>query len=720
MKLRQFRVRGFRCIHDTGAVTVSHATTLIGKNESGKTAILVALTHLNKDQPFDDRELCDELIDQLEDSDRIVEGTFELSEEEQQLMQQELPGISRLANVVVYRTKSAKEIQYEFPGARFPEKLSLNEEAVSGFTESLADLKAVIVPQIAAMQAAPSPSPDTEGNQQVQSPEQSSKQAQIAEAWTGAIEFFQNAPSFDFRTAEPQFKKMHEVVAPIAKKSKNPTIQAAVDKFKKAYNNLFVQDDYQARSAHFFAEKLHPRLLYFPDYKVIDGIIDVQAYIQGSQQVQKRSDTGYQFDKVETVRNLFHLASLDPSKLAESAKSPPRLASDLRRCSNRLSEMLSLTWKSKKIDVTLHYTDGTVTVQVGDIYPDGIAQNIGLLDRRSAGFKWHFSFYVNFRASVQQSAFKNAILLLDEPGLSLHPEQQAGLIEVIRSLAESNQVLYSTHSPFMIHDFSIGSLLTVEFDPLTKASKIQTNFWDGDWQTIRPVLHSIGDRMLLRFFRGAESLPVLLLVEGTTDERYLIAMSSIAEESDKMPAPLAGAEPIPFGGDTIVKERALHYYLSRKRKVIAMFDHEPGALAQAQELKQKNFPDEFIIVLDRVNDSDTDIEDLFAEVDYLNAVNAYYGRKLRTAGSWRNIDSLTLKKHRDLSPENKRITKALEHLFESHVGWGRFDKTGVCERLCETIATGGVSKESRKRFDQLFKRIAEACNKISGVDIKKK
>lgn len=267
----------------------------------------------------------------------------------------------------------------------------------------------------------------------------------------------------------------------------------------------------------------------------------------------------------------------------------------------------------------------------------------------------------------------------------------------------------------MIHDFSVGSLLTVEFDPETKASKIKTNFWDGDWQTIRPVLHSIGDRMLHRFFRGAESLPILLLVEGVTDQRYLAAMATLGDEGEKTPLPLGGVEPIPFGGDTVVKEQALFYHKKRKRKVVAMFDHEPGALEQVADLKKQGFPEDRIVVLENVTGGETDIEDLFAETDYLNAVNAFYGRKLKSA-RWSNITPAMLKKHRDPEGKGPRITKILSDLFASHAadGWGSFDKTGVCEQLCGIASESktAISRESKKRFDDLLKRIGHASRSI--------
>jgi predicted ATPase len=120
--------------------------------------------------------------------------------------------------------------------------------------------------------------------------------------------------------------------------------------------------------------------------------------------------------------------------------------------------MLSLTWKAKKIAVRINYSDGVVRVSLADVFTDGTTKNEGLLDRRSTGFKRHFSFFVNFRAGVQQNTFKDAILLLDEPGLNLHPEKQGALVDVIRDLAQTNQVLYTTHSPFMI--FTTSSAAT--------------------------------------------------------------------------------------------------------------------------------------------------------------------------------------------------------------------------------------------------------------------
>lgn len=45
---------------------------------------------------------------------------------------------------------------------------------------------------------------------------------------------------------------------------------------------------------------------------------------------------------------------------------------------------------------------------------------------------------------------EDAILLLDEPGLSLHPLAQRDLSAFFDGLTKTNQILYTTHSPFLV------------------------------------------------------------------------------------------------------------------------------------------------------------------------------------------------------------------------------------------------------------------------------
>ena len=71
------------------------------------------------------------------------------------------------------------------------------------------------------------------------------------------------------------------------------------------------------------------------------------------------------------------------------------------------------------------------------------------LNERSRGLRWFFSFYVTFSADTKGGVAQNAILLLDEPGLFLHIESQKDL-QLHFEKDFYNQIIYTTHSPFMI------------------------------------------------------------------------------------------------------------------------------------------------------------------------------------------------------------------------------------------------------------------------------
>jgi len=257
----------------------------------------------------------------------------------------------------------------------------------------------------------------------------------------------------------------------------------------------------------------------------------------------------------------------------------------------------------------------------------------------------------------------------------------------------------------MIHNFDRGNILTVEFDSETKASKIRANFWEGDWQTITPILHSIGDQILLRVFGAfgnTKRIP-LLVVEGNSDYKYLFAVSQ------HMPNPdvLGNIFPMPAGGASQVRELALFHH-QRNRRVIALFDSEPAGREEAKKLEMLGFPKEQIVLIPTEKE-DCDIEDLFTDDDYLQAANAFYLDKLRNVKTFRTITKDDLKKCRANSAV-KRVVKTLESFFQQNEGWGTFDKEGVCRHFCKEALSKNptLSRETVSRFNKLFDELLKA------------
>src|SRR5207249_1372615 len=125
----------------------------------------------------------------------------------------------------------------------------------------------------------------------------------------------------------------------------------------KLFDTISTRDEVE----HYISERLHPRLVYFSDYKTIHGAIRIPQYLapQGTTQDEKL-DTGERLDKRETIDNLFFLAGLDPKRLEEVKKSPALKNKYLSECSDRLTKALRPTWLSQPIDIELVYDTGDV------------------------------------------------------------------------------------------------------------------------------------------------------------------------------------------------------------------------------------------------------------------------------------------------------------------------------------------------------------------------
>ena len=143
-------------------------------------------------------------------------------------------------------------------------------------------------------------------------------------------------------------------------------------------------------------------------------------------------------------------------------------------------------------------------------------------DERSAGFVWFFSFLIWFN-QIKEQFGDNLIILLDEPGLSLHAKAQADLLRYIEErLAPTYQVIYTTHSPFMIDPKNLLRARTVEdvvipADPKDAASdeqdlgtKVGDQVLSVDKDTVFPLQACLGYEITQTLFIGAKSL----LVEG--------------------------------------------------------------------------------------------------------------------------------------------------------------------------------------------------------------
>lgn len=121
------------------------------------------------------------------------------------------------------------------------------------------------------------------------------------------------------------------------------------------------------------------------------------------------------------------------------------------------------------------------------------------------------------------------ILLLDEPGLTLHGKAQADLLRFLaEKLAPHHQIVYSTHSPFMVPADDLASVRVVE-DQVDRSrpravplgTKVRDDVLTRDPDTLFPLQGALGYEITQSLFVGANTL----LVEGPGDILYLQALS---------------------------------------------------------------------------------------------------------------------------------------------------------------------------------------------------
>ena len=677
MRLRKFRVQAFRCIHDSGDIVVGDLAAFVGRNESGKTTILQALTMLNRDEIISELDLCDEMTEDLKSEIRIVEGDFELNHDETEIIKEKFPGLE-LTKLKIFRTNKNPKIQYDFGDIHINKEERQNLEYWQDITKQLTNFVESI-------------------------PNHISKKLDT--------DFFTGSMPTEKKIIQTELDVFSNNLHAIATEEKQVVSEweETNSKMIKNIEKILIENTESEALKDFIDDRLHPRFVYFSDYKKILGNINLAEYVKES---ETGSSAGIEyiegFDRSETVRNLLYLAEFELEKLEEFKNSPSKLIKFLNIASKKLTERLNPSWKGESINVELRLNPGNIlSVVLSDVHKDGTITNTGLLNRRAEGFKWTFSFIVNFAAETQKAELKEAILLLDEPARNLHPTQQMGISDLLKNLAGSNQVLYATHSPFMIFDYTPGNLLVVELDRKKHLSKIFYDYWKADDATLTPILYglskglvdSITDREI-----GYNSRP-LIIVEAMSDTMYLNAFDKFLRDPNISMNPL---NVVPAYNKNSVLPLSIFYH-THGYNTFVLLDNDYEANQIAQQLKNNKFSETQIISFESNGNLLQSIEDYMEVEDYLYAVNQTYGIKLRKEGF------ANLTKDEVLIHGKNGIVDNLKAVWNEHSDddWGEFEKEEVCRYICGKIALGTanfLTEKTRDRTRTLYRIIAERIN----------
>lgn len=601
MLLTNARVLKFRSIQDSTEVTIDpQITAFVGQNESGKTAFLQAL---HRSRPADGA------------------ASFDLTED--------YPRHELLDYEGEHDTKPAVATKLVY---------TLEDDDIAAFREATG---------VDAVPSTVTIKHKYDGRSTIGF-DWSTPEREFVERWRANEDL-----SAEALAAVENAKEVREVLDALTGLDLNDASKAALDALTKRFP---ASSSWSSPFGEWCWTKVlqprTPRFMYFDDYRILPGKVNLPDLIQ-------RRDAGTLSPAQQGVLRLLEVARVDVDSLMEPG-GYERGQARLEATSNKITKRVFNYWQQNRdLQVIFDVKDDPA-----DEAPFNKGKNLYIrvknprhgvtvpFDQRSKGFIWFFSFMAWFDSLQRADDHPDArlILLLDEPGLSLHALAQADYLRYIDQLSDDNQILYTTHSPFMIDSARLDRARTVE-DRDEVGSVVSSHVGGSSSDTLFPLQAALGYSLAQNLFVAKRNL----LVEGISE---LVLLQAVSDRLDR--AGRTGLDPkitiTPTGG--LGKIAAfVSLFGANELEIVVLHDYAGGqdqaldALVREKLLSPKRI---LHFAHFRSASSDdllpTDLEDLIPRGLYLKAFNETFGQSIKVG---------------DLDQE-PRVVRALERHLRKH------------------------------------------------------
>ncbi len=529
-KLDRFKVYNFKSIEESDWIEVSDNSCLIGTNEAGKTNLLIALWKLNPVNnepiiPLDDfpRHIYSNFKADKHSEDVFIAADFILKESFRDERAKELKcDPEQIKRVLVERKYNGNYI-ITFPYSKVENyPVDTLRELFDNFESSLYD-------------------------SDVFKKESSELQVKIRIFFEGQRKAFPKELFSKELTVILKENIEKFIIEGFGKKKNLPELFQAnllkmLQKMIDAFDGRPIQSTSEINQK--VLEEI-PKFVYYSDYGNLDSEIYLPRVIEdlGREDLSETARA-----KARTLDVLFKYVKLSPTEIYELGNESKTIVQKLNHVNQVVStEEKQLTeeeireWADKKRErgILLRSAATQLTQRfkkwwlqgdyIFDFQADGRHFRINVSDKlrpepieleaRSRGLQWFFSFFLVFLVETKEG-HSNTILLLDEPGLSLHPIAQYDLSKFFRKLSEDNQLIYTSHSPFLVDMDNLGNVKAVYIDSKTGRTKVSSNLRYNEEdaeKSIFPVHAALGLTVSDTLLLGC--LPIL--VEGPSDQIYL-------------------------------------------------------------------------------------------------------------------------------------------------------------------------------------------------------
>ncbi len=698
MKATKFRVQNFKNVDDSGWIPLERVTAFVGRNESGKTAILKALHKFNPatSEPYDPQR---EFPRDRYTRDFVAQGSrgeywpvcsveFELDASITASISEDLPeGMDMPKSVVCTRYYDGSLTTEFIPSV---EDHPITSDAILTALSTFASTARRL--------------PVAEGETEDDVAPRRQTLANWATEWSSKL-----SGEEDLRTEDgikvltdlrneangyssPQTADMVETllhaVEPIIEEAQTESVTDQLDEILDGQIPVFI---------------------YFENYGILDSTIWLPRFIQDLK--ANPSDA-----RVRTVNAMFQHVGLDAAQVMELGSSTAEQqrhqgtqpTDDTIADNNRMKDERAIKLNSASIDISTRFSQWWSQRRHkiryhadGDYFRIWIADDrrpdVEIeLEERSKGFQWFFSFYLVFLVESQHG-HKDAILLLDEPGLDLHPTAQQELIEFFEKLADANQLLYTTHSPFLIDGGHIHRVRPVTEDE-NGLSRVSVGEWPKDRETIFPLQAAAGYAMLRGLFQHKRNI----LVEGMSDYYYLHALSQQCLRSNRISLP-DNVYITPCGGTKHMGYIA-SLFLGQDIRPLVLLDGDDAGRARRDSLMKELYAghNDVLLMLDDVlgrSEEQVEIEDVLGESILLPALSAVCGKAMKLSEADRKAGSLP----DQIKASAERKSLALPK------GWKASVAIGLVSSWAEAKTTlpDPVLDAAEKLFEQITNRFGQ-------------
>jgi predicted ATP-dependent endonuclease of OLD family len=576
MKLKSVRVRMFRNILDSSEVVIDDKVTcLVGKNESGKSALLNALWRLNpaRMKPEPEFSIHEHYPAWLEKRHRN-EGVDQKAVKPIEVSLEWEP-----ADVKLIEEKFGPEVVAAGAKLRLRKNYDNEFHWESGCSEKQA-VKNLI------------------GSQQLPPAEVSAY---------SAIEDFDSL-----------YKKLAEDVE---RSSDSAEELKLFTNAHAALKTLLGNGGSFNEAAWSIAQPRLPRFFYFADYSKLPYSVKIHDVLRSENLNESEN----------TARALLLLGGTE----AEYMLNPEyeRRKRELENVANALTEDVNEYWsQNPDLRVQPDITQRTEQTRQGQqsvldelklrIWDNRHSLSLPFTEN-SAGFQWFFSFLAAF--SEYEHRDPPVVILLDEPAMGLHARAQADFLRFIEErLTKRCQVIYTTHSPFMVQPGKLERVRLVEDRGKQEGAIVSGDVLTRDRDTIFPLQGALGYDLVQHLFLAGNNL----VVEGTSDYAYLRLLSDVLTAKGRV-----GLNPkfsiVPVGGaDLIPTFVAL---LGNHLKVTVLLDSRKEGNQRLERMAKDGYLEKQRIILigGVLNRKTADIEDLFEIKEYLELYNKAFGKNVK-------------------------------------------------------------------------------------------